>query len=251
MTDFSATKALFHLPKGVIYLDGNSLGALPVAAAGRARSVIEDEWGGMLIRAWNQAGWMEQPQRVGDRIAPLIGAASGTVMMGDTLSVKMYQALASALEMRPGRKVVLSDSGNFPTDLYMAAGLLRSLGQGHRLKVVDPEDVAEAIHEDVAVLLLTHVDYRTGRMHDMAGLTDQKSLDRFWLDPALPLAELRYAFFRLLAASVQVRGNFCSKAGARAAAARIAERLLSGTVNLPGAYMDKAPRQKPEKVHIP
>ena len=171
MTDFTATKARFHLPAGVIYLDGNSLGPLPVAALGRARRVIEDEWGEMLIRAWNQAGWMDQPRRVGDRIAPLIGAAPGTVMMGDTLSVKMYQALASALEMRPGRKIVLSDSGNFPTDLYMAAGLLRSLGQGHRLKVVAPEDVAAAIDEDVAVLMLTQVDYRTGRIHDMAQLT--------------------------------------------------------------------------------
>ena len=171
MTDFTATKARFHLPAGVIYLDGNSLGPLPVAAVGRARRVIEDEWGEMLIRAWNQAGWMDQPRRVGDRIAPLIGAAPGTVMMGDTLSVKMYQALASALEMRPGRKIVLSDSGNFPTDLYMAAGLLRSLGQGHRLKVVDPEDVGAAIDEDVAALMLTQVDYRTGRMHDMAQLT--------------------------------------------------------------------------------
>ena len=171
MTDFTATKARFHLPEGVIYLDGNSLGPLPLAAVGRARRVIEDEWGEMLIRAWNQAGWMDQPRRVGDRIAPLIGAAPGTVMMGDTLSVKMYQALASALEMRPGRKIVLSDSGNFPTDLYMAAGLLRSLGQGHRLKVVDPEDVGAAIDEDVAALMLTQVDYRTGRIHDMAQLT--------------------------------------------------------------------------------
>jgi len=171
VTDFTATKARFHLPEGVIYLDGNSLGPLPLAAVGRARRVIEDEWGEMLIRAWNQAGWMDQPRRVGDRIAPLIGAAPGTVMMGDTLSVKMYQALASALEMRPGRKIVLSDSGNFPTDLYMAAGLLRSLGQGHRLKVADPEDVGAAIDEDVAALMLTQVDYRTGRIHDMAQLT--------------------------------------------------------------------------------
>ncbi|MBA3326007.1 MAG: kynureninase, partial [Rhodobacteraceae bacterium] len=140
-------------------------------AVERTRQVIEAEWGEQLIRAWNQARWMEQPRRVGDRIAALIGAAPGTVVMGDTLSLKMYQALAAALEMRPERKVVLSDSGNFPTDLYMAGGLLRSLGRGHVLKVVAPEAVAGAIDDGVAALMLTEVDYRTGRLHDMADLT--------------------------------------------------------------------------------
>jgi len=171
VTDFSATRTRFHLPEGVVYLDGNSLGPLPRSAAERARQVIEAEWGEMLIRGWNQAGWMEQPRRVGDRIARLIGAAPGSVVMGDTLSVKMYQALASALEMRPDRKVVLSDSGNFPTDLYMADGLIRSLGRGHVLKIVEPEQVADAIDESVAAIMLTEVDYRTGRLHDMAALT--------------------------------------------------------------------------------
>lgn len=171
MTDFAATKARFRLPDGVVYLDGNSLGPLPTAAVGRARRVIEAEWGEQLIRAWNQARWMEQPRRVGDRIAALIGAEPGTVVMGDTLSLKMYQALAAALEMRPDRRVVLSDSGNFPTDLYMADGLLRSLGRGHVLKVVEPEAVAGAIDDSVAALMLTEVDYRTGRLHDMADLT--------------------------------------------------------------------------------
>ena len=171
MTDFAATREKFHIPEGVVYLDGNSLGPLPKNALARARSVIEAEWGEMLIRAWNEAGWMEQPRRVGDKVARLIGAAPGTVVIGDTLSVKVYQALASALEMRPDRRVVVSDSGNFPTDLYMADGLLRSLGRGHELKVVEPEAVADAIDSSVAAIMLTQVDYRTGRMHDMAALT--------------------------------------------------------------------------------
>ena len=172
MTDFAATKAKFILPEGVVYLDGNSLGPLPKGAKERARSAIEDEWGGMLIRAWNLAGWMDQPRRVGDKIAPLIGAERGTVVMGDTLSIKIYQALAAALTMRPERKVVLSDAGNFPTDLYMAEGLIQSLARGHVLKTVAPEAVEAAIDESVAVIMLTHVDYGSGRMHDMPRLTD-------------------------------------------------------------------------------
>ena len=171
MTDFAATRALFHLPEGVIYLDGNSLGPLPLAALERARAAMSEEWGEQLIRAWNTAGWMAQPRRVGDRIGRLIGAAPGTVVVGDTLSIKVYQALAAALALRPERRVVLSDSGNFPTDLYMAEGLLRTLGRGHELRVVAPEAVEAALDESVAALLLTEVDYRTGRRHDMAGLT--------------------------------------------------------------------------------
>ncbi|MBN2971399.1 kynureninase [Roseomonas aeriglobus] len=171
MTDFTATRALFHLPAGVTYLDGNSLGPLPIAAQERARQVVTDEWGALLIRGWNAAGWMAAPGRVGDRIARLIGAPAGSVVMGDTLSIKVYQALASALAMRPDRRVVVSDSGNFPTDLYIAQGLLASLGSDYRLKIVAPEDVASAIDETVAVTLLTEVDYRTGRRHDMPALT--------------------------------------------------------------------------------
>jgi len=171
MIDFAATKALFHIPDGVIYLDGNSLGAMPKSAAARAKSMISDEWGEMLIRGWNDAGWMEQPKRVGDLVARLIGAAPGTVVMGDTLSIKVYQALASALEMKPDRKVVVSDNGNFPTDLYIADGLIKSLDKGHVLKTPNPEDVESLINEDLAVLMLTHVDYRTGRMYDMKRIT--------------------------------------------------------------------------------
>jgi len=171
MTDFAATKAMFHLPEGMIYLDGNSLGPLPKAAAARVAQATGAEWGEMLITGWNKAGWMAQPTALGDRIAKLIGATPGTVITGDTLSIKVYQALGSALPMRPGRKVILSDTGNFPTDLYMAEGLIRAMGQGHEIKTVAPTDVADHITEDVAVVMLTEVDYRTGRLHDMKALT--------------------------------------------------------------------------------
>lgn len=171
MTDFAATKALFHIPADVIYLDGNSLGPMPKSAIERSRQTIEDQWGEMLIRGWNDANWMDLPGRVGSRIARLIGAPAGSVVMGDTLSIKVYQALASALELNPGRKVVLSDNGNFPTDLYMAQGLIDSLKQGHILKTVNPEDVEATLSDEIAVLMLTQVDYRTGRMHDMAAIT--------------------------------------------------------------------------------
>ncbi len=172
MTDFAATKAMFDLPEGMIYLDGNSLGPLPKATKDRVSSMIEDEWGKMLITGWNKAGWMQQPGAIGDRIGRLIGAEPGHVMMGDTLSIKVYQAVASALELNPDRRVVLSDNGNFPSDLYIVQGLLKSLGPDYELRVVNPEDVADNITDDIAVLMLTEVDYRTGRKHDMKALTD-------------------------------------------------------------------------------
>ncbi|MGR3322631.1 MAG: kynureninase [Pseudooceanicola sp.] len=174
MKDDSRTlplKHLFDLPEGMIYLDGNSLGPLPRAVNEHLASVVSEQWGAHLIKGWNIDGWMEQPLRVGNRIAPLIGAAQGAVVMGDTLSIKVHQALSAALEMRPDRKVILSDSGNFPSDLYMAEGLIGQLGKGHELRIVAPEEVAEAMTDDVAVAMITQVDYRTGRMHDMAALT--------------------------------------------------------------------------------
>ena len=145
ITDFTQSRDLFDLPPGLIYLDGNSLGPLPKAAAAQVAATITQEWGQMLITAWNKAGWMDKPMSVGNRIARLIGAEPDSVAMGDTLSIKVYQALASALEMNPGRKVILSDSGNFPSDLYMAQGLCRTLGNGYELRVVEPEAVLEAI----------------------------------------------------------------------------------------------------------
>lgn len=169
--DFAATRAMFEMPEGVIYLDGNSLGPLPKAASERVARTVQDEWGEMLITGWNRAGWMAQPSVLGDRIGALLGAPEGSVVLGDTLSVKVYQALAAALQMRPDRKVILSDSGNFPSDLYMAQGLIAALDKGHELRVVAPEDVHAAITEDVAALMITEVDYRTGRRHDMPALT--------------------------------------------------------------------------------
>lgn len=170
-TDFAATRDMFHLPDGIIYLDGNSLGPLPKAALSRVSRTITEEWGDLLIRGWNKAGWMDMPAQLGNRIARLIGAETGTVVLGDTLSIKVYQALASALELSPGRRVILSDTGNFPSDLYMADGLCRTLGPDYRLRTVAPEEVEAALDETVAVLMLTEVDYRTGRKHDMAALT--------------------------------------------------------------------------------
>ena len=164
-------KDLFTLPEGMVYLDGNSLGPLPSHAMQRAHRVITEEWGQTLIRAWNTADWMALPLRVGNRIGRLIGAPEGAVATGDTLSIKVYQALAAALKMRPERRVILSDSGNFPTDLYMAQGLIDTIGQGYTLHTPDPEQVMAAIDETIAVVLLTHVDYRSGRMHDMQAVT--------------------------------------------------------------------------------
>ena len=170
-TDFASLRTHFDLPEGVIYLDGNSLGPLPKAAAARVARTITDEWGKLLITGWNKAGWMAQPSAIGDRIARLIGAEPGSVVMGDTLSIKVYQALASALELNPTRRVILSDTGNFPSDLYMADGLCRTLGPEYSLRTVAPEAVLDAIDDSIAVLMLTEVDYRTGRLHDMAALT--------------------------------------------------------------------------------
>jgi kynureninase len=173
MTDFDKTRREFHLPEGLIYLDGNSLGPLPKKAAERVATTITDEWGDMLVTGWNKAGWMAKPTDIGVRIGKLIGAPAGTVVMGDTLSIKVFQALASALRLRPDRKIILSDTGNFPSDLYMAEGLVGLLGQGYSLKTVAPEDVEGAIDETVAVTLITEVDYRTGRMHDMKRITEK------------------------------------------------------------------------------
>ncbi len=171
MTDFQWTKSQFYVPAGMIYLDGNSLGPLPLNAKDRVGASMTDQWGEMLIKGWNKAGWMDMPRRVGDRIARILGAANGSIVMGDTLSIKVYQALSSALDLRPDRRVILSDTGNFPSDLYMSEGLIKSLDRDYELRVVAPEDVYDAIDDDVAVTLITEIDYRTGRRHDMQAIT--------------------------------------------------------------------------------
>ncbi|MBA2964099.1 MULTISPECIES: kynureninase [Ramlibacter] len=164
---------LFALPAGVIYLDGNSLGPLPRATAARVARAVQDEWGEGLIRSWNSAGWFELPARIGDRIAPWIGAAAGEVVATDTTSVNLYKVLSAALTLAaqdaPRRRVVVSERSNFPTDLYIAQALCRE--RGCELRLVEAEGIAAALDAGVAVLLLTHVNYRTGAMHAMADVT--------------------------------------------------------------------------------
>lgn len=164
-------KELFDIPEGMIYLDGNSLGPLPKVVPQRVSETLTAEWGQQLIKGWNASGWMQQPARVGNQIAKLLGAEEGTVVLGDTLSIKVFQALAAGLKLRPERRVILSDSGNFPTDLYMAEGLIDTIAKDYELRIVDPEAVQDAIDESVAVVMLTQIDYRSGRMHDMQSIT--------------------------------------------------------------------------------
>ncbi|MFL0355398.1 kynureninase [Erythrobacter sp. GH1-10] len=160
----------FHVPKGVIYLDGNSLGCLPKATRGRMQEVIDREWGEGLIRSWNDAGWFDMAKRIGGKIAPLIGAQPHEVIACDSTSVNIFKLLAAALDMRPGRKVVLSEPGNFPTDLYMIAGLERQ-GLAER-RLAERGELIGALDEDVALLMLTHAHYKTGELFDIAALTE-------------------------------------------------------------------------------
>lgn len=161
----------FALPAGIIYLDGNSLGPLPRATPGRIAEVVAREWGEGLIRSWNDAGWIDLPARVADGIARLVGAASGSVAVADSTSVNLFKLLGAALALRPERRVILTEEGNFPTDIYVADGLAALLARGHAVRQVPAEALASALGPDTAVLMLTHVNYRTGAMHDMAALT--------------------------------------------------------------------------------
>ena len=154
---------------GVIYLDGNSLGVLPKAAIDRVRDVVESEWGVGLIRSWTAAGWIDLSQRIGDKIAPLIGAGSGEVIVADSTSVNLFKALAAAVALNPGRSRILSERANFPTDLYIAETFARE--RGLELALVDHAEIVSRLDDRVAVLMLTHASYRTGRMFDMAGVT--------------------------------------------------------------------------------
>jgi kynureninase len=160
----------FQLPKGVIYLDGNSLGAMPRAVPARMRHAIEEEWASGLIRSWNDADWYPAPQRVGARIARLVGAEDREVIVADSTSVNLFKLLVAALRMRPGRGVILGECGNFPTDAYVAEGVAELL-TGVRFRAVQPDEVLEALNEDVAVVALTHVNYKSGQAYDMAAVT--------------------------------------------------------------------------------
>jgi kynureninase len=161
----------FLLPPGVIYLDGNSLGALPRSTATRVSRVIDKEWGEDLITSWNRHDWIAMPQRVGDKIARLIGAAAGEVVVAESTSINLFKVLAAALKMRPGRRVIVSDTENFPTDLYVAEGLAKLLDQDYTLRLVAANDLKQVLGADTAALMLTQVNFRTGAIHDMAVLT--------------------------------------------------------------------------------
>ena len=169
----AALRDQFALPQGVIYLDGNSLGVLPRNTAARVQQVVTEEWGQGLIRSWNEAGWMDLPQRVGDKIARLVGAGAGELVVTDSTSVNLFKVLSAALSITaadaPQRKTILSERSNFPTDLYIAEALARE--RGIDLQLADADDLPALLNERTAVLMLTHVNYRTGRMHDMAALT--------------------------------------------------------------------------------
>jgi len=179
MDPLAPLRAQFDLPPGVIYLDGNSLGARPTAALALARDVIDREWGHDLVGSWNTAGWFDLPKRLGDRLAPLIGARPGEVVITDSTSLNLFKALAGALRMQAdaapasaARRVIVSERANFPTDLYIAESLAGWLARGYSVRLVDScEALPAAIDADCAVLMLTHVNYRTGYQHDMTALT--------------------------------------------------------------------------------
>jgi kynureninase len=163
-------RARFALPPEVIYLDGNSLGALPAATADRLDGIVRREWGVGLIRSWNDHDWVGASRRVGDKIAPLIGAGAGEVVVADSTSVNLFKLLMAAVAARPGRKIILSEAGNFPTDLYIAQGIA-ALSPGLSLRSIVTDEIFASLNQDVAVLLLTHVHYKTGHKHDMARIT--------------------------------------------------------------------------------
>ena len=168
-------RAQFEIPPGLIYLDGNSLGVLPRATAARVQQVVQQEWGQGLIGSWNSAGWMALPQRVGDKIARLVGVGEGEMVCADSTSINLYKVLAAALSIvqadagAASRRVVLSERSNFPTDLYIAEAICRE--RGFTLELAEADGIPARLDARVAVLMLTHVNYRTGRMHDMAALS--------------------------------------------------------------------------------
>lgn len=169
--DLRSFRDLFQVPEGCIYLDGNSLGAMPAATPARVSAVVEQEWAQDLISSWNKHGWIDLQQRIGAKIGRLIGASDGETIVADSTSVNLFKVLAAALQLRPDRTVIVSERSNFPTDLYIAQGLIALLGNRHQLKLVEPAEVEAAIDDKVAVVMLTHVNYHTGAMHDLAAIT--------------------------------------------------------------------------------
>ena len=162
----------FALPRGVIYLDGNSLGAMPRAADQLARQVVEKEWAEGLVTSWNEAGWFGLPVRLGGKIAGLIGAEADEVIVTDSTGIDLYKTLALALQHRPERQVIVMEGSNFPTDNYVAQGLVGQLGDGYRIRFAEAAELGSAIDGDVAAVCLTHVHYKSGRILDMAAITE-------------------------------------------------------------------------------
>jgi kynureninase len=162
----------FVIPDGMIYLDGNSLGALPRTTGPRLAQLIAQEWGEDLIKSWNAHDWIGLPSRLGARIAPLIGARADEVIVADSTSVNLFKLAAGALQVQRPRRLMLTETRNFPTDLYVLQGLEKLLGGAVELRTVAREELASALTDEVALLALTHVDFKTGAVHDMRGLTD-------------------------------------------------------------------------------
>jgi kynureninase len=161
----------FFLPEGIIYLNGNSLGAMPLKAAERSRQVVEKEWAEGLIGSMNTAGWYELPRTLGRKIAPLIGAKPNEVVLTDSTGIDLYKIVAAALQIQPDRRVIVMEGSNFPTNNYMVQGLVEQLGDGYSIRFAEADDLMDAIDEDVATICITHVHYKTGRIHDMAAIT--------------------------------------------------------------------------------
>lgn len=163
----------FEMPKGLINMDGNSLGALPKSTFQKLTRTVKEEWGIGLIRSWSAAGWFESPVRIGNKIAPLIGAKEGEVLVADTTSINLFKALAAASQMNKDRSILLSESGNFPTDLYMMQGLAALSNNRLQTKIVSPEQLQDSLTEEVAVLLLTQVNFKTAEIKDLQVITQK------------------------------------------------------------------------------
>jgi kynureninase len=170
-----AFRERFTIPEGIVYLDGNSLGPMPRAAAGILGRTIEQEWGQDLIKSWNSAGWFDMPARLGDRVGALVGAAPGQTLVCDTTSINLYKAIQAAIGLRPGRDVIIAEDESFPTDLYIVEGAMKSAGRPMRRRLIgaDGPSIEALLDEKVAVAVLSHVNYRTGALLDMAAVTRQ------------------------------------------------------------------------------
>ncbi|KMM85234.1 Kynureninase [Pseudomonas taetrolens] len=169
--ELRSSRERFDLPEGEIYLDGNSLGAMPAHIPARIEKVIKQEWAHGLIRSWNDADWYPAPQRTGAKIAGLIGAQGHEVIVADSTSINLFKVLVAATRLRPGRRVILAERGNFPTDVYIADGVAELTG--NQLRCVEPDDILDALDEEVAIVSLTHVNFKSGKRYDMARITER------------------------------------------------------------------------------